>query len=581
MLSREHIEIDAVQKKVVDVLHLLLCLLGSLSVIVGVFRAHAIGNLRPVVMPVGLIVLAFLMFVVRRRVSWFVRSCVLLIGMMAVGFTALWNYGIAAPAGILVPTVVVIAWLIWNRNHALLFTVLGVAGTMVVAYKNISSGTAIDANMAGFNRTPIFWINICVLYTSIGAMILGVTRVLFGAFRGAWARAQEGERASKADKDRLAGILQGVNDAIFLQEPQTGRIVDVFGRYEEMYGCSREQILSMDVGRLSAGIPPWTTDDARQWFLHTLENGPQIFPWRAKHADGRLFWVEVAMRVVVVEGLERMLVTVRDIDASMHTQLELASLNADLERRVLLRTAEIQREREASDAFSYTVSHDLRAPLRAIDGYARILTEDFAGMLPDEARNYLGRMVAGADRMGRLIDALLSLSRLERQKIALETVDVAKVLDEVHQELRDAGNCRICERGFCDMAWSIGPLPEIHADPQLVKQVFANLLGNACKFTRETSDPRILVRAVERPDGTWFEIADNGSGFDMAYSDKLFKVFQRLHPDSIEGIGIGLATVKKIVDRLGGAIEAEGKPGEGATFRFRLEPSRTESVNRS
>jgi len=474
---------------------------------------------------------------------------------------------------------VVVVWLIWDRRNASLFTMLASVLLAIAALKNIREGSTIDQMLPSYNHTPIFWVNIAALYAAVGAMILGVTRVLFGAFRVALQRAQDGEAKSMLDKQRLAGILQGVNDAIFLHDAQTGQILEVFGRYYEMYGFTREEILSGGVARLSAQIESWTDESARGWMQRCLEEGPQTFTWRSRRTDDSLFWTEVSMRPIYLDKIERILVTVRDIDVLMNNHLELAGLNADLERRVLLRTAEIQRERDASDAFSYTVSHDLRAPLRAIDGYARILTEDFSQQLSDEARKYLGRMVVGAERMSRLIDALLSLSRLERQNIALETVDVAKLLDEVHQELRDAGNCRIQSHGFCDMAWSIGPLPEIRSDPQLAKQVFANLVGNACKFTRESSEPRISIRALERPDGIWFEIADNGSGFDMAYSDKLFKVFQRLHPDSIEGIGIGLATVKKIVDRLGGAVEAKATPGEGATFRVRLEPARMESIH--
>ncbi|MEN9309732.1 MAG: hypothetical protein RL173_3664 [Fibrobacterota bacterium] len=579
MRSRELVEIDTVQKKVVDVIHLALCVFGTLSVGVGIVRARFIGNLLPIAVPVLLILVAFCLWPFRSRISWFTRSAVLLLGMMGVGFSVLWNYGLLGSAGVLLPTTVVVVWLIWDKRPATYFTFGAVVLFVFATGKNILSGSSLDSSLSSYNHTLIFWLNLGTLYAAVGSLILGVTRVLFGAFRRVLLRTQEGESRSRLDKERLVGILKGVNDAIFLHDADTGQILEVFGRYSEMYGFSSEEILAGGVGPLSAQFENWTDESALGWMQKCVEDGPQTFTWRSRRADDSLFWTEVSMRPILLDKLERILVTVRDIDTLMNSHLELASLNADLERRVLLRTAEIQRERDASDAFSYTVSHDLRAPLRAIDGYARILTEDYSQQLSDEARKYLGRMVVGAERMSRLIDALLSHSRLERQNIALETVDVAKLLDEVHQELRDAGNCRIQSHGFCDMAWSIGPLPEIRSDPQLAKQVFANLVGNACKFTRESSEPRISIRALERPDGIWFEIADNGSGFDMAYSDKLFKVFQRLHPDSIEGIGIGLATVKKIVDRLGGAVEAEATPGEGATFRVRLEPARMESIH--
>lgn len=260
------------------------------------------------------------------------------------------------------------------------------------------------------------------------------------------------------------------------------------------------------------------------------------------------------------------------------SQDELKRLNAELERRVEARTAEIERARQAMEAFSYTVSHDLRAPLRGIDGFARILKEDYGAVLGGEGNAIVDRILAGADRMSRLIEAMLELSRLERRRIDLHRVDAGEVVKEVFAELEATGVCVGCAGCGRGASVAVAGLPCIESDPDLVRQVFANVVGNACKFTRGRKDPRIGISSEERPDGIWFVVADNGCGFDMAYSDKLFQAFQRLHDASIEGVGIGLATVKRIVDRLGGSIEAQGRPGEGATFRFRLEPAKTESV---
>jgi signal transduction histidine kinase len=293
-----------------------------------------------------------------------------------------------------------------------------------------------------------------------------------------------------------------------------------------------------------------------------------------------VMWVNLGVCYALVAGivLAAVLVLVGELKENSS---RLSELNEELERRVVLRTADIQRERESIETFSYTVSHDLRAPLRAIDGFARALQEDFGGTLPEEARVLTGRIVAATERMGRLIRALLGLSRLGRQEIDSQEVDVEGVVRETIEELTAAGTGRDGRSEEHGAIWQIGHLPRIHSDPDMVRRVFANLLGNAWKFTRGESAPRIRVEGVQRADGTWYEISDNGIGFDMARADLMFKAFQRLHGDSIDGIGIGLATVKRILDRLGGDIEAHGTVGGGATFRFRLAPVRKVGTTRN
>ncbi|HXP91501.1 MAG TPA: ATP-binding protein [Fibrobacteria bacterium] len=285
-----------------------------------------------------------------------------------------------------------------------------------------------------------------------------------------------------------------------------------------------------------------------------------------------VMWVNLGVCYALVAGLvlAAVLVLVGELEEN---SIRLSGLNEELENRVLLRTADIQRERESIETFSYTVSHDLRAPLRAIDGFARVLQEDFGGSLPGEALSLIGRITAATERMGRLIQALLGLSRLGRQDIVLHEVDVEAVVRETIEELTTDGTGRVGLLEDGAAVWQVGHLPCVHSDPDMVRRVFANLLGNAWKFTRREGAPRIRVEGVQRPDGTWYEISDNGLGFDMAQADRMFKAFQRLHGDSIDGVGIGLATVRRILDRLGGDIEAHGAVGGGATFRFRLGPA--------
>jgi signal transduction histidine kinase len=258
--------------------------------------------------------------------------------------------------------------------------------------------------------------------------------------------------------------------------------------------------------------------------------------------------------------------------AVFHDITELRRLNERLEQRVRDRTVELadqaERLQEANaelEAFSYSVSHDLRAPLRTVDGFARMLSLDYGDALGDEGRRYLAKVRSGAQNMGHLIDGLLSFSRLQRQTLVRGGVEMDALVRAVWDDL--AG-----ERGERRIELRVGDLPPATGDPRLVRQVLANLLGNAVKYTGHRPDATVDVTAVTDVDGqVVYEVRDNGVGFDMRYADQLFKVFQRLHRrEEYEGTGIGLALTARIVRRHGGRIWAEAQPGVGATFRFTL-----------
>jgi signal transduction histidine kinase len=232
---------------------------------------------------------------------------------------------------------------------------------------------------------------------------------------------------------------------------------------------------------------------------------------------------------------------------------------ADLDAKVRSRTAELEAANRELESFSYSVSHDLRAPLRAIDGYARMLEEDYVGGLDAEAARLLGVVRASAMRMGRLIDDLLAFSRLGRQSAVVAEVDMERLARDVADELRGEREVECAS------------LPRAHGDAALLRQVWVNLIGNALKYSARKPGARVEIGARQQAGETVYWVRDEGAGFDMRYAEKLFGVFQRLHrAEEFEGTGVGLAIAQRIIVRHAGRIWAESRPGEGACFYFSL-----------
>ena len=239
-------------------------------------------------------------------------------------------------------------------------------------------------------------------------------------------------------------------------------------------------------------------------------------------------------------------------------------MNEELEQRVDERTAQLEAANRELEAFSYSVSHDLRAPLRAIDGFSRILIEDHASQLSDEAIRLLGIVRNNTQQMGQLIDDLLTFSRLSRQPVNKQVVDMATLVHQVLETLKRELEGR-------KVQIEIGELPTCQGDPTLLKQVWMNLISNALKFTLRSQVAQIEIDCKETEGGPVYYVKDNGVGFDMQYVDKLFGVFQRLHrSEEYEGTGVGLAIVQRIIHRHGGRVWTEAKLNDGATFFFTL-----------
>ena len=362
---------------------------------------------------------------------------------------------------------------------------------------------------------------------------------------------------------RLAAIVESSDDAI-IGKDLNGIVTSWNQGAEKIFGYTDGEMMGTPIMRL---IPADRQDEENR-VLEKIKQGKSVarFESLRQARDGRL--INVSIKVSAIRDAAGEIVGVskvaHDISDRKEAEEKIHRLNAELEQRVIERTAELEVANKELEAFSYSISHDLRAPLRAVNGFAGIVLEDFSRQLPEDCRRYLERIRNGGQRMGELIDDLLEFSRLSRQPVKRQTVDAGRLVQEVLDEFKPQREGRQIEI-------RIGNLPVCLADPALLKQIWVNLLSNAIKYTRGR-EPGIIEIGSARENGEdIFSVRDNGAGFDMQYANKLFGVFQRLHrEDQFEGTGVGLAIVQRIVHRHGGRVWAKAEVNHGATFYFTI-----------
>jgi PAS domain S-box-containing protein len=371
------------------------------------------------------------------------------------------------------------------------------------------------------------------------------------------------ELALRASELSYRRLFEAAKDGILILDVDTGRISDVNPFLFQLLGFSHSEMIGKTVGELS----PFKDIESNQIMLERLQKNGYVryedLPLETR--DGRHIAVEFVSNVYQAGDKKVIQCNVRDITERKRAQDETKRLNAELELRVVERTAQLQAANEELGAFSYSVSHDLRAPLRHVQGFVKLLEREAGPALGGKSLEYLTTISQAAKRMGNLIDDLLAFSRIGRAEMQKTEVNLDHLVRETLADFQAESQAR-------NIALNIHPLPVVQADHALLRQVLVNLISNAVKFTATRAEASIEIGSVPSGTGeTVIFVRDNGAGFDPQYTVKLFGVFQRLHSqDEFAGTGIGLANVQRIIHRHGGRVWAEGVVDVGATFFFSI-----------
>ncbi len=403
-------------------------------------------------------------------------------------------------------------------------------------------------------RMELFKISSCMITFNNESCILSVMREITEERRTTL--------ALSASELRYRRLFETAQDGILILDAATGMVVDVNPFLIKLLGFSHEQFLGKAIWELGFFKDVVANEEK---FAELREKGYvryEDLPLETRY--GSKIEAEFVSNVYLVGGERVIQCNIRDVTDRRRAEEGVRKLNASLEERVRRRTAELELANKELEAFSYSVSHDLRAPLRAIDGYSQAVLEEYGPQLAGEGERYLQTIRAGAQQMGALIDDLLTFSRMSREPVKMQPINMANLVRVAIQELDSQEPSRV------DII-QISDLQDCRGAPALLKQVWVNLLSNALKFTRKRESKIIEVGSQPGSDGPVYFVRDNGTGFDMRYAHKLFGVFQRLHrAEDYEGTGVGLAICQRIIHRHGGRIWAEAAVNQGATFFFTL-----------
>lgn len=398
-------------------------------------------------------------------------------------------------------------------------------------------------------------------------------------------------------KEHFEEIFTTSPDGVAITRVDDGMIVDINSAYESLTGYTKEETMY----QTSISLNYWKNLSERDILISALREKGVISNYESVFIkkDGSEFFGSMSAKVISLKGIPHVINITRDITDHKNAEKGIQEINAELEKRVNERTLELEKsskelnENQAAllnivedlnekskeliqstqmleaankelEAFSYSVSHDLRSPLRALDGFAKILLEDYSSILDSEGKRYLKIITDNATNMGQLIDDLLAFSRLSRQEIQYSKIDMQKLAKTVYEEI-------VKDTGASNVEFKMENIAEAFGDNSMVRQIWRNLISNAVKFSSTKEKQIIEIGNKTEGSENIYYVKDNGVGFDIEYKEKLFGVFQRLHSkNEFEGTGVGLAIVQRITHRLGGRVWAEGKVNEGATFYFTL-----------
>jgi PAS domain S-box-containing protein len=364
----------------------------------------------------------------------------------------------------------------------------------------------------------------------------------------------------------LNTLFNSIDEVIYSVDVMAGRVIQMSPACEKVYGYKPEDFYA-DIELWNKMTHPLDREQVAGHFAMLMAGEQVIDQCRVINRNNELRWVEYNMIPTI--DAQGMLIRIdgvtKDITERKNTEQNIRALNESLEQKVKERTAALEASNKELEAFGYSVSHDLRAPLRIIRGYSNLLSSEYGTQLNDEAREYITSIMTNADHMSQLIDDLLNLSKLGRSALIKSPVNMNDLVTTVITELE--------EMTLSQPEIIIHELPCTNCDPNLIKQVWVNLVSNALKYSRKTDHPKIEIGSHQNGSLIYY-IKDNGAGFDMKHAGKLFEVFQRLHLASdFEGTGVGLALTQRIISRHGGRIWADAKINEGATFYFTLAES--------